>query len=129
MRPPSALVLAGLLLAGCGTPSRPPPPFFDIPPAPPTEGEAVSGHGMAGSPPRSSVVIPYPGVQTFLPGPSPDEIMRGPAPIQQPGRTAMPQYVPPPNVGPVTGYGPGGMAQPPGAPPNPPYPLGGLTHP
>ena len=41
----------------------------------------------------------------------------------------MPQYVPPPNVGPVTGYGPGGMAQPPGAPPNPPYPLGGLTHP
>jgi hypothetical protein len=26
-----------------------------------------------------------------------------------------------PNLGPVTGYGPGGMARPPGAPANPPY--------
>jgi hypothetical protein len=38
-----------------------------------------------------------------------------------------PFYPAPPNLGPVTGYGPGGMAQPPGAPPNPPYPPGGLT--
>ncbi|HYM02611.1 MAG TPA: hypothetical protein VET85_06665 [Stellaceae bacterium] len=33
-----------------------------------------------------------------------------------------------PNLGPVTGYGTGGMALPPGAPPNPPYPPGGLLH-
>jgi len=30
--------------------------------------------------------------------------------------------------GPVTGYGAGGMQAPPGAPPNPPYPAGGLMH-
>jgi hypothetical protein len=34
------------------------------------------------------------------------------------------QFAPAPNQGPVTGYGPGGMAPMPGAPPNPPYSFG-----
>ncbi len=71
-------------------------------------------------------LAPAPEVQYFLPGPAPGEIGRGPAPV--PPR---PSYAPPPavpNLGPVTGYGPGGMAIPPGGPPNPPYPRGGLMH-
>ena len=33
-----------------------------------------------------------------------------------------------PYQGPITGYGPGGMAYPPGALPNPPYFSGGVKH-
>lgn len=47
-----------------------------------------------------------------------------PPPAAQPG-----QFSPSPNyIGPVTGYGTGGMQQPPGSGPNPPYPPGGLMH-
>jgi len=35
--------------------------------------------------------------------------------------TSPAQVAPPPNPGPVTGYGPGGMTPVPGAPQNPPY--------
>lgn len=46
----------------------------------------------------------------------------------RPGATAAPgQFAPAPNVGPVTGYGPGGLAQPPGAPANPPFHFGGTS--
>ena len=38
----------------------------------------------------------------------------------------MPNYSPAANLGPVTGYGPGGMSAMPGAPANPPYSGGGL---
>ena len=57
-----------------------------------------------------------------------------PAPLPAPGPAiAPPRPVPPPppaplNPGPNTGYGTGGMQAPPGAPPNPPYPPGGLMH-
>ena len=44
-----------------------------------------------------------------------------PAPTASPG-----QFAPAPNPGPITGYGPGGMAPMPGAPPNPPYSYGPL---
>jgi len=37
-----------------------------------------------------------------------------------------PRYAPSPNIGPVTGYGPGGMGIAPGSPANPPYSGGGL---
>jgi hypothetical protein len=37
-----------------------------------------------------------------------------PAPVPE-------QFAPSPNTGPVTGYGPGGMARPPGTPIRPPY--------
>jgi hypothetical protein len=41
------------------------------------------------------------------------------------GASAAPgQFSPAPNSGPVTGYGPGGMAPMPGAPANPPYSYG-----
>ena len=39
---------------------------------------------------------------------------------------ASPRYAPAANVGPITGYGPGGMAAMPGAPANPPYSPGGF---
>ena len=43
------------------------------------------------------------------------------------GATTSPgQFAPAPNPGPVTGYGPGGMAPVPGAPANPPYSYGPL---
>jgi hypothetical protein len=43
------------------------------------------------------------------------------------GATTSPgQFAPARNPGPVTGYGPGGMAPIPGAPPNPPYSYGPL---
>ena len=118
-----ALVLAmGLLLAGCGPSERPPPPFFVIPPAPAPSTEAPTAtHGGLPGP----VIHPSPEVQRFLPGPSPEELGRGPAPVPEASRSAGPYYTPQP-TSPVTGYGPGGMAQPPGAPPNPPYPARGL---
>jgi hypothetical protein len=116
-------LVAGLLLAGCGSSERPPPPYFVIPPGPASPaGDAPPGDqgGLPGP-----VIVPSPEVQRFLPAPGPDEFMRGPAPVPEPSRSAGPYYTPPAS-GPITGYGPGGMAQPPGAPPNPPYPSRGL---
>jgi hypothetical protein len=115
--------LIALALAGCGTPARPPPPYFAIPPGPVSENQAPTQPASAA--PLLIVPSPNPEVQRFI-QPHEGAFMRGPAPIQEPGRTAVPLYAEPPNVGPITGYGPGGMAQPPGAPPNPPYPAGGL---
>lgn len=54
---------------------------------------------------------PAPGVQKTAPMPSTPPV----------------QYAPAPNVGPTTGYGPGGMAPVPGAPANPPYSFGGTS--
>ncbi|HEV7981460.1 MAG TPA: hypothetical protein VGP86_01065 [Xanthobacteraceae bacterium] len=123
MRRLALIVLAGLLLAGCGPSERPPPPYFVIPPGPPPAAEAPPGEVHGGLP--GPVIRPLPEVQQFLPGPSPDELGRGLPPVPQPGRSAGPYYTPQP-TSPVTGYGTGGLAQPPGAPPNPPYPAHGL---
>ena len=114
-------VLLGMLLTGCGSPDASSPPYFVIPPGPAAE----DSPGQGAPAPRMPLPTPNPEVQQFLPGPSPEELGRGPAPVQEPGRSATPFYTPP-YSGPVTGYGPGGMAQPPGAPPNPPYSPGGL---
>jgi hypothetical protein len=52
-----------------------------------------------------------------------------PPTVYTPGPTAPSiPYAPPLGSSPVTGYGVGGMQQPPGAPPNPPYSPGGLLH-
>jgi len=127
MRWRSAFVLlTGLVAAGCEPAARPPPPYFVIPPGP--SGQPAATAPEEGSPSRTPVVRPNPEVEQFLPGPSPDEFMRGAPPVPEPGRSAGPFYTPP-YSGPVTGYGPGGLAQPPGAPPNPPYPPGGITGP
>jgi hypothetical protein len=120
-RVPVALI--ALALVGCGTPGRAPPPYFAIPAGPVGQNRTPAQPASA-----NSVLIvpsPNPDVQTFI-QPHEGEFMRGPAPVQEPSRTAVPLYAQPPNIGPITGYGPGGMAQPPGAPPNPPYPRGGL---
>jgi hypothetical protein len=62
-----------------------------------------------------------PDVPRLLPGrPSPG-LPHYPAQVTTPG-----QFAPAPNPGPVTGYGPGGMAPIPGAPANPPYSSGPL---
>ena len=117
-------VLALLLLCGCGARERPPPPYFVIPPGP------AAGRGATpAADPSSRLVItpsPNPEVQSFLPR-HPEDVERGPEPVPRPGAATTAFYAAPPNLGPVTGYGPGGMAQPPGAPLNPPYPPGGLT--
>jgi hypothetical protein len=118
----SAMVAAALLLAGCAS-ERPPPPYFVIP----------TGSAAPGAPatpaievaPRPVSPSANPEVQRFLPA-HPEDVARGPAEVPRPGGATTPFYAAPPNLGPVTGYGPGGMAQPPGAPPNPPYPPGGL---
>jgi hypothetical protein len=109
-------------LAGCGLPERPAPPFFAIPPVPtmPEPAEAPAGASAV-----RPVVPPRADVQYFLPS-HPEDVMRGPAQVPRPGANTTPFYAAPPNLGPVTGFGPGGMAQPPGAPLNPPYPPAGL---
>jgi hypothetical protein len=62
-----------------------------------------------------------------VPGPAP---AAGPAtgPASPAPTVVQGQFAPALPTGPVTGYGTGGMQQPPGAPPNPPYPPGGLLH-
>ena len=63
-----------------------------------------------------------------VPGPAPGPAaVSGAAPPTAP-TVVQGQFAPPLPTGPVTGYGTGGMQQPPGAPPNPPYPPGGLLH-
>jgi hypothetical protein len=63
---------------------------------------------------------PVPDVPSVRPSASVRGLASAPAP-------ASPHYAPAPNVGPVTGYGPGGMGAVPGAPANPPYSPGGLS--
>jgi hypothetical protein len=112
-------LMAVLLLAGCGSPGRPPPPYFAIPAGPPApQSTAPANTGLA----SGERVLPTsnPSVQYFLPS-HPGDAGRGPAPVSRPDAATTPFYAAPPNLGPVTGYGPGGMAQPPGALPNPPY--------
>lgn len=123
MRPQIAMLgLIALLLASCGPPERPPPPYFAIPKGPPPVANAAVPEGAPGVAP---VIVPNPSVQYFLPS-HPEDLGRGPEPVPRPA-AASPFYSAPINPGPITGYGPGGMAQPPGAPLNPPYPAGGLT--
>ena len=124
MRGRLALLLTSVV-AACGPSARPPPPYFVIPAAaaPP----AATAAPAEGAPAVRPVTRDNPELQYFLPS-RPDEVQRAPAAVPEPSRSAGPFYTPP-YSGPITGYGPGGMAQPPGAPPNPPYPPSGLTGP
>jgi hypothetical protein len=123
MRRGALVLLTGLTLACCGPGERPPAPYFVIPPGPAAPAGEAPQTDRGGLP--GPVIVPFPEVQHFLPGPPAAALVRGPAPVPGPGRSATPLYTPPAS-GPITGYGPGGMAQPPGAPPNPPYPPRGL---
>jgi hypothetical protein len=67
------------------------------------------------------VIIQVPEVLPVLPPIEGSPETRQPY-VYSPGPTApSPQFGHPLNSGPVTGYGPGGLAQPPGAPSNPPF--------
>jgi hypothetical protein len=90
-------------------------PFKTIPrEAPP---EARTPADVPAPPPLPSSASP----QLFLtpsPTPATPPLFVAPAPL--------PNFAPGLPPGPVTNYGTGGMQAPPGAPPNPPYPPGGL---
>lgn len=62
-----------------------------------------------------------PAVPPLLPGRPAPGLPHYAAPTTSPS-----PFLPAPNPGPVTGYGPGGMAPIPGAPANPPYSYGPL---
>ncbi|HUN47609.1 MAG TPA: hypothetical protein VMU85_13855 [Stellaceae bacterium] len=64
-----------------------------------------------------------------VPSVGPDIYSTSPPPgVQRTAPSTPPaHYAPPPNAGPVTGYGPGGMTAAPGAPANPPYSYGGTA--
>jgi predicted small lipoprotein YifL len=69
----------------------------------------------------SPLIIPVPGVPSVAPSPVGSPVTRQPY-VYSPGPSVpTTQYSQPLNRGPVTGYGPGGLAQPPGAPSNPPF--------
>ncbi len=109
--------LLALLAAGCAGDLPPltsaPPVVRQAEPRKPVE-PPVLGGVPALAPPRLGVppsLSPFTSRQTPEPS-APPPSYAAPAPGQFGG---------PPNNGPVTGYGPGGMQPLPGAPPNPPY--------
>lgn len=124
MRASDAILFSAILLAACGTSRPESPPYFAIPPATPVEARATPATETQPLVPMTP--SPNPEVQQFLPS-HPEDFGRGAAAVPRPSAPTQPFYAQPPNLGPVTGYGPGGMGQPPGAPQNPPYPVGGLT--
>jgi len=109
----SAMLLA--LLGACAAPEHRQLPADYLPPPP-----ALSLTTTAPAEPTQHPIIPE--IPTLAPLPP-----SLPTPVFTP-TPAVPQgqFSPPPNPGPITHYGPGGMAEPPGAPLNPPYPPGGL---
>ena len=123
MRARGAMVFAVMLLGACAEREEA-PPYFAIPPATPVQARATPAAEELLPVPMTPT--PNPEVQQFLSS-HPEDLERGPTPVPRPSAPTQPFYAQPPNLGPVTGYGPGGMAQPPGAPQNPPYPVGGLT--
>lgn len=122
-----ALALAMLLLSGCA--AEEPAYRGVLPDWPPSIGPAPSAESPAGSESaaqpekKSERVIRHrgsagtqPEFETVSPLPPRPSLYQLDAPSLPPGTGGAA-----PNRGPVTGYGPGGMAQPPGAPANPPY--------
>jgi len=79
--------------------------------------ETYSGGQPIAVPPSLPDIPPVmPGIYSQHPPPGLTHYL---APTASPG-----QFAPAPNPGPITGYGPGGMAPMPGARPNPPYSYG-----
>jgi hypothetical protein len=133
------VLLLGLL--GCGPPQPQPiipPPYVPVPGAAP---EAQATPEFPSDTPQQ-IEAPPPGLSAPPPDmrpytrSSPSLPPSAPTPLPPPANPAIfPSPTPPPGgfapglpAGPVTGYGAGGMQQMPGAPPNPPYPPGGLMH-
>jgi hypothetical protein len=125
----AALAAVVLLLAGCATDrpaDQPPPPLAPQAAYPPAAGPPPSADIPDNAEPPEKrperVLRPrgsagtWPGQPTVSPLPSRPSLYSLPAPSLPPGGGGAA-----PNLGPVTGYGPGGMALPPGVPANPPY--------
>jgi hypothetical protein len=83
---------------------------------------ATDARQEIGSPSQPITPPPtLPDIPPLLPGRTPPGLPHYSGAAPSPG-----QFAPAPNPGPVTGYGPGGMAPVPGAPANPPYSSGPL---
>lgn len=119
----AGLVIAALALGGTAPAQTYTDPSGKTQPAPGLRGETPAGGQPAAVPPA------LPGVPPALP----TIYSQKPPPGLPTSPSATPptpgQFAPPVNQGPVTGYGPGGMAPMPGAPPNPPYSYGGPSGP
>jgi len=112
------LTVIAVLMSACASPERAPsalPPLFPASSAAPTETESSSTAVRDGivfpdlpseAAPRLSTVSPLP--------PRPPLSPLTPPSVYAPVGAA-------PNLGPITGYGPGGMGHVPGSPPNTPY--------
>jgi hypothetical protein len=128
-----ALAVVTLLLSACAADELADHPPPDLPPivlpqagrpAPAAESPAPSEPADRVVPPEKSQDRVRPigsaGTQPNLPTVSPlaprPSLYQLDAPSLPPGTGGAA-----PNLGPVTGYGPGGLARPPGAPANPPY--------
>jgi hypothetical protein len=108
------IILLALLTAGCSDPA--PAQFAG---SPDDAIQPLPGQVPGAIPPGERVPAYLPAVPG-LPAPS--------SPPIPPPLAPAPNFAPGLPSGPVTGYGAGGMQAPPGAPPNPPYPAGGLMH-
>lgn len=110
--------LVAMLLAGMTEQQPTPQAALQLAQWGPTSGTFV-GPPAGRDPPPS--LIPVPEVPPVLPPIEGSPPTRQPY-LYRPGPTVPSgQFSQPLNPGPVTGYGPGGLAQPPGAPSNPPF--------
>ena len=90
---------------------------------------AASGGNTSAGKQQNVLPTPVPDVPKVKPGAYPyNQPPTGPNPAKSAPAPAG-KFAPPPNQGPVTGYGPGGLGTPPGAPANPPYGFGGTGAP
>ena len=121
------LTTVAVLAAGCSAPlpaTSASPSWFDA--AGVFQGSGPVGPGgpqpaALSSSGTAPVIIPVPEVPTVAPPIEGSPQTRQPY-LYRPGPAAPSAgFGLPTNPGPVTGYGPGGLAQPPGAPPNPPF--------
>jgi hypothetical protein len=109
-----AAVVTALLLGGCSS-----PPQEQAQPLSAPTGSATTVQPSAGDdPPANIPFLEVPPAPPLLHGGSqtPEPFVYRPAPTAPSGTFGLPT-----NPGPVTGYGPGGLAKPPGAPSNPPF--------
>jgi len=113
----ACLAVIAFLMSGCASPERAPPvlpPLFPTSSAAPTEADSTS------SAVRDGIVFPdIPSDSSRLSPVSPLPPRPPLYPLTPPSVSAPVGAAP--NLGPITGYGPGGMGHVPGAPPNPPY--------
>jgi hypothetical protein len=117
-RTATCLAALAFLLAGCyhesaQSPSPPTPPLV-------LNGPASASAG-ANAFTQAPLIIPVPEVPQVAPPIEGSPQTRAPFTYRPGAATPSAGYGLPTNPGPVTGFGPGGLAQPPGAPSNPPF--------